>query len=120
MSGHVSVVHQHASEMARNAGATYETQFEPHSDDEETLYNVEKILDERGNKFLVQWEGTDPQTGKKWPPDWVPKTDCTDDLIAEWKQAKERRKRGRDSSVKSACRSRPSHPLEFSPTLYSL
>ena len=40
-------------EMARNAEATYETQFEPHSD-EEMLYNVEKILDEKGNRFLVQ------------------------------------------------------------------
>lgn len=99
MTGHVLLGLQQASKMSRDAG----TQFEPHSDDEETLYNVEKILDEQGRMYLVQWEGRDPATGKKWPPDWVPKTDCTDDLIADWKQEKERRKRGRASSSKSAC-----------------
>ncbi|KAF8594538.1 hypothetical protein BDV93DRAFT_515694 [Ceratobasidium sp. AG-I] len=46
------------------------TQFEPHSDNEDTFYNVEKILDEAGRRYLVQWEGRDPATGKKWPPDW--------------------------------------------------
>ncbi|KAF8596356.1 hypothetical protein BDV93DRAFT_455137 [Ceratobasidium sp. AG-I] len=92
------------------------TQFEPHSDDEDTLYNVEKILDEAGRRYLVQWEGRDPATGKKWPPDWVPKTDCTDDLIADWKLEKERRKRGRSSNTKSACTCALSL-LEHSPTL---
>jgi hypothetical protein len=78
--------------------AGYETQFQSQSDDEENLYNVERILAEKGRKYLVQWEGIDPVTGEKWEPDWVPKTDCTDDLIADWKREKARmRKKGRTS-----------------------
>jgi hypothetical protein len=84
--------------MDRDAAGTYETQFMSQTDDEDTLYNVEKILDEKGRKFKVQWEGIDPATGKKWRPDWVWKTDCTDDLIADWKKEKERRKRAGGSS----------------------
>ncbi|CUA77128.1 Nascent polypeptide-associated complex subunit alpha, muscle-specific form [Rhizoctonia solani] len=88
--------------MSQYPAGSYETQFEARSDDEENLYNVEKILAEKGGKYLVQWEGIDPTTGEKWAPDWVPKTDCTDDLIADWKRekaAKKQKKRG--ASVKS-------------------
>ncbi|KAG8703719.1 hypothetical protein FRC08_002669, partial [Ceratobasidium sp. 394] len=87
--------------MDRDAAGTYETQFVSQSDDEDNLYNVEKILDEKGRKYKVQWEGIDPATGKKWKPDWVWKTDCTDDLIADWKKEKEGRKR-RAASHKSS------------------
>lgn len=87
--------------MDRNAAGTYETQFVSQTDDEDTLYNVEKILDERGRKYLVQWEGIDPATGKKWKPDWVWKTDCTDDLIADWKRARAERNRLAGSSKRS-------------------
>ncbi|CAE6468958.1 unnamed protein product [Rhizoctonia solani] len=82
--------------------AGYETQFQSQSDDEENLYNVERILAEKGRKYLVQWEGIDPVTGEKWKPDWVPKTDCTDDLIADWKREKARMKqKGRGTPFKS-------------------
>ncbi|KAG8728789.1 hypothetical protein FRC12_021486, partial [Ceratobasidium sp. 428] len=87
--------------MDRDAAGTYETQFISQSDDGDRLYNVEKILDEKGRKYKVQWEGIDPATGKKWKPDWVPKTDCTDGLISEWKREKEARKR-RAASAKSS------------------
>ncbi|CAE7229742.1 unnamed protein product [Rhizoctonia solani] len=87
--------------MSQYPISSYETQFEAHSDDEENLYNVEKILAEKGNKYLIQWEGIDPTTGEKWAPDWVPKTDCTDDLIADWKREKaEKKQKGRVPSVK--------------------
>ncbi|CAE6495641.1 unnamed protein product [Rhizoctonia solani] len=88
--------------MSQYPAGSYETQFEAHSDDGENLYNVEKILAEKGGKYLVQWEGIDPTTGEKWAPDWVPKTDCTDDLIADWKREKAAKKhKGRSISVKS-------------------
>ncbi|KAG8762453.1 hypothetical protein FRC11_009304 [Ceratobasidium sp. 423] len=86
--------------MSQHPAGSYETQFEAHSDDEENLFNVERILAERGRKYLVQWEGIDPVTGEKWAPDWVPKTDCTDDLIADWKQEKARMKPKKGASVK--------------------
>ncbi|CAE6437595.1 unnamed protein product [Rhizoctonia solani] len=89
--------------MSQYPAASYETQFEAHSDDEEHLFNVERILAEKGRKYLVQWEGLDPTTGEKWAPDWVPKTDCTDDLITDWKLEKARMKqKGKGTSIKSA------------------
>ncbi|CAE6516196.1 unnamed protein product [Rhizoctonia solani] len=89
--------------MSQYPAGSYETQFEARSDDEENLYNVERILAERGGRYLVQWEGVDPTTGEKWAPDWVPKTDCTDDLIADWKREKAAKKQKRGgTSVKSA------------------
>ncbi|CAE6471966.1 unnamed protein product [Rhizoctonia solani] len=88
--------------MSQYPAGSYETQFEVRSDDGENLYNVEKILAEKGGKYLVQWEGIDPTTGEKWAPDWVPKTDCTDDLIADWKREKAAKQhKARSISIKS-------------------
>lgn len=61
-----------------------EVEFIPKSDDEETLYNVECILAERRGQYLVKWEGVD-ENGGDWPHDWVPKADCTPELVKEWK-----------------------------------
>lgn len=64
------------------------TQFEQHSDDSDTLWNAVCILAEKGNLFLVKWEGTDDATGEPWPDSWVVKEDCTDPLIKEWHEKK--------------------------------
>jgi hypothetical protein len=64
------------------------TQFEARSDDDETLWNAECILQERRGQYLVRWEGIDPDTGEPWADSWVAKHDCTDDLIKEWKEEK--------------------------------
>jgi hypothetical protein len=56
------------------------------------FYNVVAILQEKKSMYLVQWEGTDPATGKDWDPSWVKKSDCTDDLIREWKAKKAKKK----------------------------
>ncbi|KZT38310.1 hypothetical protein SISSUDRAFT_969784, partial [Sistotremastrum suecicum HHB10207 ss-3] len=50
------------------------------------LWNVEKILNEKGKMYLVAWEGIDPATGKRWEPSWVEKSACTNELIREWKR----------------------------------
>ncbi|KAH7925228.1 hypothetical protein BV22DRAFT_975672, partial [Leucogyrophana mollusca] len=50
------------------------------------LYEVLEITAERGNKYRVRWAGKDPATGKPWPLDWVPKSDCTPDLVKGWKE----------------------------------
>lgn len=73
----------------------YETQFIPKEGDEDNLWAVEKILAEKGNRYLLKWSGTD-SNGKPWDDSWVPKEDVTDDLIAEWKlqKALERKKKG--------------------------
>lgn len=72
------------------------TQFEPGGDSDRELWAAVTILDERQRKrgartigeYLVDWEGTDPETGRRWEPSWEPKRDCTDVLIQEWKSKK--------------------------------
>ncbi|PSS30915.1 hypothetical protein PHLCEN_2v2540 [Hermanssonia centrifuga] len=71
----------------------FETQFVPQEDDEETLWDVLEILAEKGKQYKVRWEGVDPKTKKPWPPSWVPKHDCTDALVREWKRNKAREKK---------------------------
>jgi len=79
-----------------------ETQFEPHeSDNSETFWDVKRILNEKPGFYFVDWDGIDPATGEPWPPSWVAKTDCTDDLIREWKAAK-RKKKEEAKAAKSA------------------
>lgn len=79
----------------------YNTQFEPGSDDNETLWNVLQIVKESKNKYLVKWEGVDPDTGKPWDLSWVPKHDCTNELIHEWKASKAQRRQSRKKVRKS-------------------
>jgi hypothetical protein len=62
------------------------TQFVPQEDDEEQLWEVIEITGERDREYRVRWAGTDPTTGKPWAQSWVPKHDCTDDLVLSWKR----------------------------------
>jgi hypothetical protein len=63
-----------------------ETQFVPQEDDMEILWEVIEITAEKGKKYRVRWAGNDPKTRKPWPQSWVPKHDCTDDLVLAWKR----------------------------------
>lgn len=70
-----------------------ETHFEPHKPSHsESFWDVKCILNEKPGFYFVDWDGADPATGKPWPPSWVAKADCTDDLIREWKAAKRKKK----------------------------
>lgn len=62
--------------------------FVPEDDDEETLWEVESITAEKNNQYKVKWVGLDPMTGKPWAQSWVPKKDCTPDLVLAWKLKK--------------------------------
>ena len=66
----------------------FETQFVPQEDDDETLYRVIEITDEKANQYKVKWDGLNPKTKKPWAQSWVNKRDCTDDLVLEWKRRK--------------------------------
>lgn len=57
------------------------------------MWDVLEILAEKGKQYKVRWEGVDPKTKKPWPPSWVPKHDCTDALVREWKRNKAREKK---------------------------
>jgi len=52
-----------------------------------------EILNERKHDYLVNWDGTDPETGRAWPPSWTRKTEVTDDLIEVWEVKKAAKKR---------------------------
>ncbi|KAG6878558.1 hypothetical protein C0992_007920, partial [Termitomyces sp. T32_za158] len=51
-----------------------------------------------------RWAGIDPATKKPWAQSWVPKSDCTDDLVHEWKRrkSKKRRKGSKGSRLSNA------------------
>ncbi|KDR79423.1 hypothetical protein GALMADRAFT_243496 [Galerina marginata CBS 339.88] len=74
--------------------------FEPHEDDDEMLWEVIEITSEERNRYKVRWKGVDPSTGKPWPLSWVPKQDCTDDLVFEWKRKKKEKERRKSTTSK--------------------
>ncbi|KAF8498459.1 hypothetical protein BU17DRAFT_72304 [Hysterangium stoloniferum] len=84
----------------------YGTQFEPLPGDENNLWTVKEILKEARDKYLVNWDGYDPTTGEAWKPSWVPKHDCTDDLIYEWKRNKARKVREKKRKGRGRVRAR--------------
>jgi hypothetical protein len=68
--------------------SSQETQFVPQENDDEVLWKVIEITGEKDKFYKVRWEGDDPKTGKPWPQSWVPKHDCTPDLVKAWKVTK--------------------------------
>lgn len=65
--------------------------FEPREDDNTTLFQVIEITGESRDQYRVRWEGVDPKTLKPWTQSWVPRRDCTKDLVLSWKRKKGRR-----------------------------
>ncbi|OSX67279.1 hypothetical protein POSPLADRAFT_1176054 [Postia placenta MAD-698-R-SB12] len=109
--------HRSDSESAVEASLQlpdYNTQFIPQDDDEETLWDVIEILAERGSRYQVKWAGNDPATTKPWAPSWVPKHDCTDQLIHDWKVKQAKKKKDavtrKSKSRASTSSSRDSKP----------
>ncbi|KAG6827301.1 hypothetical protein H0H92_012398 [Tricholoma furcatifolium] len=65
-----------------------QSQFVSKEGDDEVLWEVVEITAEKQNFYKVRWAGVDPQTNKPWAQSWVTKSDCTDDLVHEWKRKK--------------------------------
>ncbi|KAJ9093558.1 hypothetical protein QFC21_006399 [Naganishia friedmannii] len=42
----------------------------------------------RITQYLIDWEGVDPKTGKRWPPSWEDAEGATEGLVEEWKERK--------------------------------
>ena len=80
-----------------------EPRFEPREDDNETLWEVIAIIDERRGSYRVKWAGNDPKTKKSWPPSWVPKGDVTDDLVEKWKLEKKWKKAEAEAKKGKKC-----------------
>jgi hypothetical protein len=77
--------------------------FRPREDDDETLHEVIEITDETKDRYKVRWQGNDPKTKKPWPQSWVPKWDCTDDLVLIWKREKKRKNERRKCKSWNIC-----------------
>jgi hypothetical protein len=71
-----------------------DTQFIPQVDDAEILLEVIEITAEKSKLYRVRWAGNDPKTRKPWPMSWVPKHDCTDDLVLAWKRKQAKKRKG--------------------------
>jgi hypothetical protein len=69
--------------------------FVPQEDDEETLWEVICITGEKNGLYKVRWKGVDPKTRKPWPQSWVRKSDCTDDLVREWRRQKKEKEKAK-------------------------
>lgn len=65
------------SQASLQAGST---QFNPSADGQ--MFKALSILEEKGKKYLIDWAGTDPETGKHWEPTWEPKGHASNKLIA--------------------------------------
>lgn len=80
-----------------------------HSDGEEQAGEAEpgedgywpalEILGEKKYEYLVNWDGTDPETGRPWPPSWTRKTEVTDDLIEAWEGKKAAKKKKKPPGI---------------------
>ncbi|KAF9500273.1 hypothetical protein BDN71DRAFT_1194826 [Pleurotus eryngii] len=86
-------------------GESSEVQFVEQSGDEENLWEVLEITAERSNSYRVKWAGTDPTTGKPWQQSWVPKHDCTPELVSSWKRKKHAKRKGKSSTGSTTRRS---------------
>ncbi|KZT18411.1 hypothetical protein NEOLEDRAFT_1143431 [Neolentinus lepideus HHB14362 ss-1] len=84
----------------------FETQFVSQEDDDKTLWEVIEITGEQGRRYRVKWAGINPETGQPWADSWVPKHDCTDDLVEEWKRKKARKRKGKDGEKTKTAKTR--------------
>ncbi|MCJ1286065.1 hypothetical protein MMC26_005407 [Xylographa opegraphella] len=58
------------------------------------LYKVRDIINEKGRKYLIDWED-DPETGEKYQPTWEPKSYANAEAVAAWKQQQRRKKQSK-------------------------
>ncbi|MCJ1380751.1 hypothetical protein MMC17_003860 [Xylographa soralifera] len=69
------------------------------------LYKVRDIINEKGSKYLIDWED-DPETREKYQPTWEPKSYANAEAVAAWKrkQRKIRRSKSDRSTPSTASR----------------
>ncbi|KAH9898194.1 hypothetical protein C8Q73DRAFT_683976 [Cubamyces lactineus] len=68
---------------------------------EDDWWEAIDIVAEKKGMYKVRWGGVDPKTGKPWPDSWVPKKDCSNDLIQSWKEKQAEKKKAQAQKRKS-------------------
>ncbi|KAM0748669.1 hypothetical protein T439DRAFT_349386 [Meredithblackwellia eburnea MCA 4105] len=58
------------------------------SSESQKFWPAKAIINERKKHYLLEWEGTDPATGKPWEPTWEPKENANESLRREWERKK--------------------------------
>ncbi|MCJ1398950.1 hypothetical protein MMC11_002151 [Xylographa trunciseda] len=69
------------------------------------LYKVRDIINEKGAKYLIDWED-DPETGEKYQPTWEPKRYANAEAISAWKQKQRGRRQSKSNQSTPSTRSR--------------
>jgi len=80
-------------EMATSVHGDGEEQAGEAEPGEDGYWPALEILGEKRHEYLVNWDGTDPETGLPWTPTWTRKTEVTDDLIEAWKEKQAAKKK---------------------------
>ncbi|XP_014550392.1 hypothetical protein COCVIDRAFT_31852 [Bipolaris victoriae FI3] len=73
----------------RTTRLAYTNASEPyrgHGPASEKFWAARRILKDNGTRYLVEWEGIDPATGRLYEPTWEPHDFVTPALEAEWKE----------------------------------
>lgn len=76
-----------------------QTRFVPRDDDPEKMWDAIEILEERGDKYKVLWDGFDSD-GEPYAPTWEYKRDCNPALKRTWKLKQEAKKNRKKSTAK--------------------
>ncbi|KAB2100096.1 hypothetical protein AG0111_0g11708 [Alternaria gaisen] len=61
--------------------------YRAHVSASEVFWAATRILEDNGTRYLVEWEGIDPGTGRPYEPTWEPHNFVTLALEADWKKA---------------------------------
>ncbi|THH14768.1 hypothetical protein EW146_g5603 [Bondarzewia mesenterica] len=94
--------------MPSDDGSSSQTHFVPGPNDKDELYEVIEITGEKPGYYRVKWAGFDTKTGKPWPQDWIPRRDCTDDIVADWKKKKAKKEQQKLAKKTGKSKSRSS------------
>lgn len=91
----------------------------PHGDfDSQQEYQVRNILDERGGKYLIDWED-DPITGQKYKATWEPKENANEKAVSDWERQKASKARKCSTPCANllqylySCRKVACHPVQW-------
>ncbi|KAI9722949.1 MAG: hypothetical protein M1812_001398 [Candelaria pacifica] len=74
---------------------------------DEFSWALRDIIDENRTYYKIDWEGIDPETGRRYEPSWEPKGNANRDAIEDWEE-KKREKAAHNAAEGRLRRSRPS------------
>lgn len=84
---------------------------EQREQDSQEEWEALRILEQTGRgfgvRFLIEWAGLDPATGKQWEPSWVKATNVSDGLRIAWREEQAQQAREKKEAIVAAKRRPP-------------